>query len=266
MIKEAQAYLRQRFPDFDPTEFFTADEFENHDIAQTVLACKARAEVCERCDGKSCEFSRMFKEVYPIIDATRDRHGEAHLRISLGFVREKSCRYNPFSGEFGSLFRESGLVPWQVEKTFETFTEEVGDSVLDALICARRAATEQKNLILFGKHGTGKTHLAIAIAIYAMKHGRQAKFFNVDELIEGLRHDDLLMKTAKEVPCLVLDDWRDERCLGQLIDSRYRHQRQTVVTVNAEKATSSILPKLLENGFAVCLDGENFWLRGHNLG
>ena len=129
------------------------------------------------------------------------------------------------------------------------------------------------NIILAGRAGVGKTHLAVATAIYAMKEeDRQARFRLVNELLDELRnaarYTDYLevINSFKRVPCLILDDLGKERVtdagldyLHQIVDYRYRYELQTVVTTNAltvEELSSwgnanfitPMVSRLLENG------------------
>jgi DNA replication protein DnaC len=45
------------------------------------------------------------------------------------------------------------------------------------------------NLILVGGTGTGKTHLAIALAVAAIHQGKRARFYNVVELVNQLEKE-----------------------------------------------------------------------------
>jgi DNA replication protein DnaC len=46
---------------------------------------------------------------------------------------------------------------------------------------------DQRNLILVGGTGTGKTHIAIGIARNCIRAGRKARFFNVVDLVKRKR-------------------------------------------------------------------------------
>lgn len=49
----------------------------------------------------------------------------------------------------------------------------------------------KSNVILVGGTGTGKTHLAIAIARQAIKNGKRGRFFNVVDLVNQLEQEKL---------------------------------------------------------------------------
>ena len=136
----------------------------------------------------------------------------------------------------------------QLRQTFSNYNDYCRDMTA-AITAAMTAAKKQACLILGGRAGTGKTHLAVAIAIYAMKQGRQAVFRLVSELLDELRGANVddgdkylsLMHSLKEVPCLILDDLSKERTtkaasdyLYQIIDYRYRRELQTIITTNAQ--------------------------------
>ena len=121
------------------------------------------------------------------------------------------------------------------------------EEIVSAKAKAILAAKNHSSLILAGKAGTGKTHLATAIAIDVMRGGKQAIFRSVPELLDEMREAARLRvdffsirQKFQEVPCLVLDDWGKEKTtqagmdyLYQIIDYRYKHGLQTIVTTNA---------------------------------
>ena len=171
--------------------------------------------------------------------------------------------------------KRCGLTQHQTRQTLAAF--ECGTDTPELIVAkamAVKAAREGKNLILSGRAGTGKTHLATAIAIEAMRHGKQAAVMTVTELQDLLANQamnnscyfaDYMMK-YKRVPCLVLDDWGKERTtearlsyLFEIIDYRYKHGLQTIVTTNAldmeglknkynADAIEPMVSRLLENG------------------
>ena len=54
--------------------------------------------------------------------------------------------------------------------------------------------TELRNLIFIGGTGTGKTHLAIAIAMHAVREGSRIRFFNLVDLANQLEQEKLAGK------------------------------------------------------------------------
>ena len=48
---------------------------------------------------------------------------------------------------------------------------------------------DQRNVVLIGGTGTGKTHLAIAIARALIRNGTRGRFYNVVDLVNRLRRD-----------------------------------------------------------------------------
>lgn len=69
-----------------------------------------------------------------------------------------------------------------------------------------------RNLILVGGTGTGKTHLAVAIASQLIKHGRRARFFTVLDLVNRLEADQrshragATLRQCARMHCVVLDE------------------------------------------------------------
>lgn len=70
-----------------------------------------------------------------------------------------------------------------------------------------------ENLILYGKNGSGKTHMATAIGIEVCMQGKKVKFFKtaalVNELVAAKRKGILLpmLKKLSKVDLLICDEW-----------------------------------------------------------
>ncbi len=153
------------------------------------------------------------------------------------------------------LLRIGNLGPFE-DKTFENFDPGINRDVAEARAAAIEYARDPKGsgapwLFFHGGCGTGKTHLAAAIANYYITHqGGRALFTIVPDLLDHLRSTfnpsdtggvtyDRLFQDVREVPLLVLDDlgtqsgtpWAQEK-LFQLLNHRYVGRLATVVTTN----------------------------------
>lgn len=136
--------------------------------------------------------------------------------------------------------------------TFETFDVkthiEPWENLGRALELARAYAAEHQGsmLILNGHYGTGKTHLAAAIANYWAQNTSNVTFITVPDLLDYLRVTfspssnvtfDKRFHMIRDAPYLILDDlgtenatsWAKEK-LFQIIDHRYVMKLPTVIT------------------------------------
>jgi len=114
---------------------------------------------------------------------------------------------------------------------------------------ARRYAESPEGwLVLFGRYGCGKTHLAAAIANRAIERGQPVLFVVVPDLLDYLRATfgpnspvsyGERFDQIRNVPLLILDDlgtqsstpWAQEK-LFQILNHRYNARFPTVVTSN----------------------------------
>jgi len=71
---------------------------------------------------------------------------------------------------------------------------------------------EKRNLILVGGTGTGKSHLAIALASQAVQNNLKARFYNVVDLVNQLEQEKIggrplnLINRLKNIDVVVLDE------------------------------------------------------------
>jgi DNA replication protein DnaC len=142
--------------------------------------------------------------------------------------------------------------------TFESFNPdghalnpELQDNLRKAHQRAMNYAHEPKGwLVLKGGFGSGKTHLAAAIANFQLEHGRPVAYVVVPDLLDHLRAAyapaseasfDERFEMVRTAPLLILDDlgahsstpWAQEK-LYQILNHRYNAQLPTVITTNSD--------------------------------
>lgn len=138
-----------------------------------------------------------------------------------------------------------------------------------------------QDLILFGDVGTGKTHLATALAVAACRRGIPAKFFTTAALVMQLRRakdegrlDKELASIAKN-QLLVIDEFGylpidDEgaRLLFQVIADGYE-KRSLVITTNLEfkrwgmvfgdeNMAAAVIDRLVHHGRLLQFRGQSY--------
>lgn len=122
------------------------------------------------------------------------------------------------------------------------------DSIENAFNQAFNFAEHRQGwLLMLGRYGCGKTHLAAAIANHAIEVGVSTLFLTVPDLLDWLRYAyaggdmsfEERFEEIREIPLLILDDfgthnatpWAQEK-IYQIINHRYINQLPTVVTSN----------------------------------
>jgi DNA replication protein DnaC len=165
------------------------------------------------------------------------------------------------------------------DRTFESFDAEA-DGVAEAYAAAVRYARNPHGwLFLHGNCGCGKTHLAVAIAHYAMERQKLSVLFAVvPDLLDHLRatfdpgngvaYDDRF-NAIRNAQLLVLDDlgtenttpWAREK-LYQIFNHRYNEQLPTVITSNQDfkRIEERVLSRLLDTRLTsyIHIDAEDY--------
>jgi DNA replication protein DnaC len=148
--------------------------------------------------------------------------------------------------------------------------------------------TEGRSLILTGKPGRGKTHLAVAIAYRAIQNGFDARFVTAAELIDDLsaafRSGRLAEALATYVhPSVLICDEVGYLTYGtdaanmlfHVVNDRHRKKRAMIFTTNKaltawgrvlhdEDLAHAIVDRILERGRMLTLDGPS--MRTTHLG
>jgi DNA replication protein DnaC len=160
-----------------------------------------------------------------------------------------SCRM----GEVRDRLRRRSHLGHLTHKTFETFRPAGRDGPVPRLDEAYQACVDYASaplgwLVLSGPSGTGKTHLAAAIANRQIELGHEVFFAVVPDLLDHLRATfgpgsdvtyDELFEAVRNAPLLVLDDlgtqsdtsWAQEK-MFQVLNHRFNAELPTVITTN----------------------------------
>lgn len=190
-------------------------------------------------------------------------HGLGYLRLDVplghpefGKVHVCSCRQEQVSQQVRQRLFELSHLDELGELTFDNFEPRghVGmwprqaDSLEYAFNDSRRFAQNLEGwLVLQGGYGCGKTHLAAAIANFAVNLGVPTLFITVPDLLDALRFAyndpqatfEERFDQIRQAPLLILDDfgtqnataWAQEK-LFQIVNFRYINKLPLVVTTN----------------------------------
>jgi DNA replication protein DnaC len=189
------------------------------------------------------------------------------------------------------LVRLSRRARFPFLKTIDDFDFSCQSTVRLALLGSALSPdfiTEGRCLILLGKPGRGKTHLAVAIAYRAIQNGFDALFTTAAELIDSLsaafREGRLAetLATYTHPSLLVVDEvgyltygTDAANMLFHVVNDRHRRKRSMIFTTNKslsswgkvlhdEDLAQAIVDRILERGRLLTLDGPS--MRTRHLG
>lgn len=179
----------------------------------------------------------------------------------------------------------SGLPPGKTVEGFDwTFQPRIDRTKLDALAtCSFIRQTE--NVLFMGPPGVGKSHLAVALGVKAIKNGFSVQHYVLDDLMHMLKGDAaipprrLKSKRYLNSALLVVDevgfrplDRVEANLFFRLVSARYekgsiiltsnKHVREwPEIFAGDEILTTAILDRLLHHCHIVHIDGRSYRLR-----
>ena len=174
-----------------------------------------------------------------------------------------------------------------VVKTFDTFEFASQPSVNEALVrelMRGQYITDHENVLIVGNSGTGKTHLATALAFSACAQGRKVRFYTVTQLVRQLlesreeRTSQRLFSQLERCQLLVLDELGyvpftkiGAELLFEVVSRAYERLSLIVTTnlpfeawtevMGSERLTGALLDRLTHRVHILEANGQSFRLR-----
>jgi DNA replication protein DnaC len=116
--------------------------------------------------------------------------------------RLRSLRYQLTSARF-PIHRDLLGIDWKETPLSQATVEQLATAAF---------METAHNLVLVGGTGTGKSHLATAIGVAAIHHGKRVRFFNIVDLVNQLEREKNLGKTGNltkqlcQMDAVILDE------------------------------------------------------------
>jgi len=193
----------------------------NYQAIQILLYKKLRLQPCPRC------MDEAFEKL-----STESAEKSAKERFEIFLLQQGKIPPRHINCTFDNY-----IVTCEGQEKAKRITQTYAKDILN---------NKSHGLILSGRPGNGKNHLACAIAINCLKKGRKAQIWTVKSMIDAIRdtYGATTGKTTRQVvsefkslPLLIIDEikrYDEKECelLFDIMNDRYLEEKPTVIISN----------------------------------
>ncbi len=237
-------------------------------------------------EDKIIDCCKKLKLSRNLADMAQTMEGESHQEYLYKLLSAELK--NREQGRVAKLINNAGFYSI---KTFEGFRFDeitLPSDLTPESLKSLNFVREKKNIIMYGRTGTGKTMLSIALGVTACQKGIPVKFYRTAALVNQLSEAKkagtlgILLKKLNKASVIILDEWGyvpyDRTGAQLLFDylSEIHEQKSVILNTNLEfsrwvnvlydeQMTAALVGRLMHHCYLLLFPGENNRLRESSI-